>query len=705
MRNPAPSLSPVVVSLAPAALLALSATLAHAAWAGDDQPRGLTHESIFDFESISSPDISPDGARIIFSRGYTDKVEDRLSSNLWLIDVQGIDAAAGGRLRELTHGDWRDSSPVWSPDGTRIAFISDRGGDSQLHIMWLDTREVAQLTRLERSPGSITWSPDGSQIAFTMFVPEKEPPLKVKLPPKPEGAKWAKPAVIVDRLSWQSDGRGYREPGFDHIYTIDAIVGGTPRKITEGDYDHNDPQFSADGGTIYCSAIRKPEAEYLKGDSEIYAIDLSTLEVATLTERKGPDRSPRVSPDGKLIAYTGYDEQNFTSHLSSLYLMNADGSGRKTLAGALPNSPGAVTWARDGSGVYFTLGADGATNIHFCDVEGNVKPITTGAQVLRGFSVSDDGRFASVRSTFHQPGDLVTFSKYEPGYLTSLVDVNRDVLDGVAMGEVEELRYKAPDGLDIQGWLIKPVNFDAAKKYPMVLWIHGGPWSMYGVGFDWSWQQFAAEGYAVLYTNPRGSTGYGQDFVNGIQFSYPGKDYDDLMAGVDEALKRPWIDPRNLFVCGGSGGGVLTAWIVGHTDRFTAAVSMRPVINWHSFVGTTDGQNWYDQFEKYPWEDPMEYAVRSPLHYVANVTTPTMVMTGEADLRTPMTQSEEYYRALKVLKKDTLLVRMPEEYHGWRKPSHRLLQQLYLQAWFEKYRVRDEGETEATEAVAEDDDE
>ena len=208
---------------------------------------------------------------------------------------------------------------------------------------------------------------------------------------------------------------------------------------------------------------------------------------------------------------------------------------------------------------------------------------------------------------------------------------------------------------------------------------------MYSVRFNWAWQNFAAEGYAVLYMNPRGSTGYGQDFVNGIQFSYPGKDRDDLLAGVDAALEKGFIDENNLFVCGGSGGGVLTAWLVGHTDRFTAAVSMRPVINWHSFVGTTDGSGWYRQFEEYPWEDPMIYAVRSPLHYVANVTTPTMVMTGEADLRTPMSQSEEYYRALKMLKKDTLLVRMPDEFHGWRRPSHRLLQQLYLMAWFEKY--------------------
>ena len=222
-----------------------------------------------------------------------------------------------------------------------------------------------------------------------------------------------------------------------------------------------------------------------------------------------------------------------------------------------------------------------------------------------------------------------------------------------------------------------------------MLYIHGGPWSDYTVAWNWGWQHFAANGYAVLYVNPRGSTGYGQGFVNGIQYSYPGKDYDDLMAGVDAAIAKGSVDTENLFVCGGSGGGVLTAWIVGHTNRFRAAVSMRPVINWLSFVGTTDSISWYDQFEKLPWEDPSDHIKRSPLTYVKNVTTPTMVMTGEADLRTPISQSEEYYRALKLLKKDTLLVRMPDEFHGWRRPTHQLAQQLYLLAWFEKHMKRD----------------
>jgi len=641
----------------------------------------LNKETYMEMETAGSPDISPDGKQIIFTRGWVDKMNDRQASNLWIADSKGE------RIRELTHGNWRDSSPVWSPDGEKIAFISDRDGTSQIHVKWLDTKEVAQLTHLERSPGSLRWSPDGKMLAFTMFLEDRDDILEVELPDKPYGASWAEDAIIIDRLSWRRDGRGPVPKGYSHIFVMDAELGGTPKQLTSGDYSHSDPQWSMDGKKIYFSAIRKPDAEYLNGDSEIYSVDLETLEIKTLTDRKGPDRGPTVSSDGKWIAYTGYDDNNYTSHLSSLYLMDVDGGKKQLLAGNLPNSPSNASWAADSSGVYYLMREKGVSNLYFVPTDGKIKEITKGVQYLSDISLAKNGQVAATRSTFYSPAYLVTFNLNQPDKPVKLVDFNKDVLADVKLGEVEEMWSKSPDGLDLQGWLIKPAEFEPGKKYPMILYIHGGPWSMYTVRFDWAWQNFAANGYAVLYMNPRGSTGYGQDFVNGIQFSYPGKDGDDLIAGVDAAIAKGFIDEENLFVCGGSGGGVLTAWLVGHTapDKFRAAVSMRPVINWHSFVGTTDGSSWYRQFKQYPWEDPMEYALRSPLHYVGNVKTPTMVMTGEADLRTPMGQSEEYYRALKMLKKDTLLVRMPNEFHGWRRPSHRLLQSLYLMAWFEKH--------------------
>ena len=664
------------------AIFVLSATIV--AIPAAQKARLFEKATYYDMESVSNPAISPDGTTVLFSRGYVDMTRDQNQSNLWAIDVGGT------RLRQLTDGAWNDSSPVWSPDGKRIAFLSNRSGSTQLHVMWADTRETLQLTRLERAPGGITWSPDGKEIAYTSQVPDETPILSVRLPPAPRGAQLARGAVVVDRPSWGADGTGATTKGYSHVFVVDATVGGTPRQATSGNFNHSAPSWAADGRSIFVTGIRKPDFEYLAGDSEIYNVNLQTGAVTTLTDRNGPDGSPEVSPDGKWIAYTGYDQQKFTSHLSSLYIMDTSGGRKRTWVSKLPSSPSAVTWANDNSGVYYSMQESGEENTYFAPVDIGMTPkkVTSGQHVLSAVSFAKNGQAAAIRSSVTQPGQLVTFAASKPADMRVLVDVNADVMTGAVVARAEELKFKSADGLDVQGWLMKPANFDPSKKYPMVLWIHGGPWSMYTVGWSWPYQNFAANGYAVLWTNPRGSTGYGQDFVNGIQHSYPGKDYDDLMAGVDAAIAKGWIDPENLFVCGGSGGGVLTAWIVGHTNRFRAAVSMRPVINWHSFVGTTDGISWYNQFQKYPWEDPMEYAVRSPLHYVANVRTPTMLMTGEADLRTPITQTEEFYRALKLLRKaDTLMVRMPEEFHGWRRPSHQLLQQLYLMAWFEKYRT------------------
>ena len=655
-------------------------------FSADHKPKYLDKETYFQMESVTNPEISPDGTQIVFSRGWTDVMKDQSQANLWLVDVKGQ------RPRELTQGAWRDSAPAWSPDGKRIAFISDRSGTKQIHVMWVDTHEVSQLSHLDRAPANLRWSPDSKWIAFTAAIPDETNLLPVHLPKVPKGAQLAKPAVIVDRLSWGRDGFGQTVKEYNHVFLIDSTIGGMPRQVTTGNYNHADPEWSADGKTIYISGIRKPDAEYLHGDSEIYAIDVASLDIKPLTSRKGPDNNPRVSPDGKWIAYTGNDDRGYTNHLASLYLMDSTGGHKQAWAESLANSPTEVHWAHDNSGVYFALSEAGVSNLYFASANSpgaKPKKITNAVQALSGITVADNGQAAAVRSSFKEPGTLVTFPIHNPSEAKKLVDVNAGLLEGVKLADVEEMWFPSADGWKVQGWLMKPANYEPGKKYPLVLYIHGGPWSLYTVAFNWDWQNFAANGYAVLYLNPRGSTGYGQEFVNGIQFSYPGKDYDDLMAGVDAAITKGFVDPDNLFVCGGSGGGVLTAWIVGHTNRFRAAVSMRPVIDWGSFVGITDGPNWYLQFHKYPWEDAEEYAVRSPLHYVANVTTPTMVMTGESDLRTPIVQSEEFYRALKMLHKETLMVRMPEEFHGWRRPSHRLLQQLYLQAWFEKWRKKD----------------
>jgi dipeptidyl aminopeptidase/acylaminoacyl peptidase len=423
-------------------------------------------------------------------------------------------------------------------------------------------------------------------------------------------------------------------------------------------------------------------------ESEIYSLDLSSGDIVQLTDRQGPDRGVKISPDGEWIAYTGFDDQDYADgNISSLYLMDSEGDRKRLLAGDLPSSPSDVTWAPDNSGVYYVMSERGTANVYFVSRQGEIRRVTTGNHVLSQLEMASNGQAAVVRSTPHRPGHLVTFPMDRPEAMRTLVDVNADVLDGVTLGEVEEMWFKSPDGLDLQGWLMRPADFDASRRYPLLLWIHGGPYAMYSVRWNWAWQHFAAQGYAVFFMNPRGSTGYGKDFVDGIKHSYPGKDFDDLMAGVDAAVAKGFIDPENLFVLGGSGGGILTSYIVGQTHRFRAAAAMRPIVNYISAAGTADDPtDKYSWFVKPHWEDPLDWYERSPIASVGNVETPVLLMTGERDLRTPMGQSEEFFRALKMQGKETLLIRMPEEFHGWRRPSHRLLNQLYLLAWFEKYR-------------------
>ena len=635
----------------------------------------LTLDLYLEWEQVADPQVSPDGSQIVFTRRWVDKINDRWESSLWIMN------ADGSKLRKLTDG----SSPRWSPDGTRLAFLHQgepRG--TQLFVRWMDAEgATTQITRVEKAASGIVWSPDGNSIAFSMLVP-KEERWAIRLPARPEGAKWTADPRIVTKLDYRQDRQGFTDDGYRHVFLVPA-TGGTPRQLTEGDFNHGDPEWTPDGTRILFSGLRTEDAEYAWRESDIYAVNVASGEVRQLTTRKGPDSNPVISPDGKLVAYTGYDFTDDSYIANRLYLMNADGSSPREIAAGLDRSPSSITWAADNGGVYFTAEDQGAANLYFAGLSGPARKVTDGKHMLSLSSMTARGLAVGTLASAHQPGDVVTFDVRRP-QLTRLTDVNADVLAGKTLGEVEEIWYPSVGNYRIQGWVIKPPNFDRSKKYPLILTIHGGPHSMYNGAFNFGWQEHAANGYVVLYTNPRGSTGYGSAFGNAIKNAYPDKDFDDLMAGVDTVIRRGYIDERNLFVYGCSGGGVLTAWIVGHTNRFTAASSNCPVINWLSFVGTTDGPSWYKNFAKLPWEDPSEHLRRSPLMYVGNVTTPTMLMTGELDLRTPIPQTEEFYEALKVRKVPTAMIRFKEEYHGTTsRPSNFLRTQLYLRSWFERW--------------------
>jgi len=638
--------------------------------------RHVTDDLYLDWEWVSNPELSPDGTQVLYSHRWVDKVNDKYESDVWIINTDGT------RNRLLVKG----GSPQWSPDGKRIVYAAPgQPSGNQIWVRWMDTGEETQLTRLDHPPTNLRWSPDGKHIAFNMIEMSK-PAITIKMPARPAGAKWIDPPKVIDRLNYRADGQGYRPEGYEHIYTI-PDSGGTPHQVTDGNYNDGAPEWTPDSKNILFSGIRKPDPEYQRNDTEIYSVSVSTGDVKALTDRKGPDTSPRISPDGTHVAYTGYDQSDNTYTVSKLCVMDIDGGNKHTLTEGFDRSPAGLIWAPDGSGVYFTTEDKGTDNLFFEPITGGQpRQVTTGNQRLTVASISKSGMAAGVLSNPKEPGDVVVFDVASPSP-RKITAVNDDLLEGVKLGDLEEIWYDSVGGKKIQGWIVKPPDFNPSRKYPLMLYIHGGPHGMYGVNFDFEFQAHAAAGFVVLYTNPRGSTGYGQEFGNAINNNYPGQDYDDLMNGVDAVIKKGYIDDRNLFVCGGSGGGVLTSWIVGHTHRFTAAVCMKPVINWYSFVGTTDGAEWYYNFKKLPWEDPSEHLRRSSITYVGNVTTPTMMLDGEIDMRTPIEETEQFYRALKLRKVDTVMIRIADEYHGIgnRHPSNKIAQILYLREWFERH--------------------
>jgi dipeptidyl aminopeptidase/acylaminoacyl peptidase len=657
--------------------LALLPTLIAAQAPGSDR---LTLDLYLEFETVSDPQISPDGSQIIYTRQWVDKQADRRESSLWVMNADGT------KNRFLVRG----SGARWSPTGDRIVYTATgepRG--SQIFVRYMDAEGAAsQITRVEKAPSGVAWSPDGTRIGFIMGVEAKNA-WPIKMPRTPEGARWVETPRIVERLDYRSDGTGFDDDAYRHIFVVPAH-GGTPRQLTSGNWNHNGVEWTPDSKQILFGSNRVEDSEYQWRESDIYAVNVDSGAIKQLTTRKGQDGSPQVSPDGKRVAYTGNDWSKDSWADSKLYVMNIDGSNPRLVSGTWDRSPQNITWKPDGNGVYFTAQDHGSQNLYLLPIAGErtdeVQTVTKGTHMLTTSSMAK-GKAVGVVSAPQKPPDIVTFDLAAPGQMKQLTNVNEDILAGKKLGAVTEMNYTSVDGLKIQGWYITPPDFDPKKKYPMQLHIHGGPHSMYGVGFNFGWQEHAANDYVILYTNPRGSTGYGSSFGNQIMRAYPSKDYDDLMAGVDELLKKGFVDQRNMFVTGCSGGGVLTAWVVGHTDRFAAASSNCPVIDWMSFVGTTDGASWYYNFEKLPWEDPSEHIRRSPLTYVGNVKTPTMLMTGVQDLRTPMPQTEQFYSALKLRKVPTAMIRFNEEWHGTTsRPSNFMRTQLYLRHWFEKHK-------------------
>ena len=664
------------------AFLFLPAGVAPAGGKGDDH---LTLMDVFELEYASDPRIAPDGESVVYVRNFMDLMNDARRSNLWTIRFDGSEH------RPITTGNENHSSPRFSPDGRRLLYVSSAGGSAQLYVRWLDTGQQAKLTQLTDGPSGLSWSPDGRWIAFSMRVPETPKPF-AELPAKPKNAKWADPPIVIDSLLYRADGAGYLEKGYRHLFILPA-EGGTPRQVTSGHFNHNSrPVWSPDSRSLIFSANRREGWEFDPLNSEIYEVAVADGSITTLTDRQGPDAGPVLSADGKQIAYVGFDDHEQGYEVRKLYMMNRDGSDVRVATESLDRSVYNLALPSGRLGVYFLFADQGETKLARVSTGGETQVLARhvgGTSLGRpygggSYTVSPTGRFAYTLSTSKHPADIAVG---ESGKATRrLTALNDDLFSFRKLGSVEDLWFPSShDQRQIQGWIVKPPDFDPSKKYPLILEIHGGPFANYGNRFSAEFQLYAAAGYVVLYVNPRGSTSYGGEFGNLIHHNYPGEDYNDLMSGVDAVIARGYVDAERLFVTGGSGGGVLSSWIIGKTDRFKAAVVAKPVINWTSFALTADLYTFFHKywFAGYPWEQAEEYWRRSPLSLVGNVSTPTMLLTGEADYRTPISESEQYYQALRLLKVESVMVRIPAASHGISaRPSNLIAKVAHILKWF-----------------------
>ena len=641
---------------------------------------------VFDMEYVSNTEISPKGDKVLFQRNFKDIMTDKNLSNLWIVNFDG------SGMMPITTGDHNAFSPKWSHSGDMFTYKSNVEGRTQLYLYNLQNNSTQKLTNVQSSIGNVEWSPDDKYLLFNSFVESADSKL-IKMPKKPKGADWNSPPIEIDDMVYRYDGGGYRRSGNNQIFIL-PVEGGTPRQVSSLDKNPSSAVWLGTDKVLF-SANLHDDSDFEPNNSEIHVLDINSGQVKQLTTRFGPDRSPAVSPDKSKIAFLGYDDKYLGYQQNSLYVMDTDGSNVKLVSEGFDRNISNINWMRDGKGLYFQYDTEGMTKIASMSLSGKVKDIVDelgGLSLGRpysggSFTISQSGRYAFTYGNVYNPADLaVGFN----GSKERLTHLNKDLFDYKELGRVEEVWYESSyDGKRIQGWLVYPPNFDPTTTYPLILEIHGGPFTNYGFRFSAEVQLFASEGYFVLYTNPRGSTSYGKEFANLIHHNYPSQDYDDLMSGVDHVVKRDYIDGDNLFVTGGSGGGVLTSWIIGKTDRFRAAVVAKPVINWYSFVLYADNISFFYKywFPGMPWDNLEEYMKRSPISYVGNVTTPTMLLTGEDDYRTPMAESEQFYAGLKLNKVESMLVRIPGASHGIAaRPSNLIAKVNAITAWFDKYK-------------------
>jgi dipeptidyl aminopeptidase/acylaminoacyl peptidase len=688
------------------------------------EKRAITEKDILKFNWVADPEISPDGKQVAYVLVTVNEKEDGYETSLWSVNTAGTPTP-----RRLTAGP-RDSAPRWSPDSNTVAFL--RAGEkdpAQIYLLSMQGGEGMKWTDLPRGGSAAVWSPDGRAIAFTSDTTAEDLAEKrekkaaenkdIKKDDKKGDDKEKKKSDVrvITRAVFRANGEGWLELGrHDHIWTVSVPPGSAappePTQITAGKYDEGEIAWSRDGAKIYFVSQRVDEPYYLAPDTNLYAVAAkgaaSGEAMTTMIDIDGPIDGAVASPDGARFAFLGFinPSQDQSNTQTSLFVF-ANGKAANLTSQAdveigtnvsgdqhAPRGGGAsspVIWTPDGRTVIVAATVEGRSNLVRVDAAtGKMEPLTSGNHEVMAYTASPDGsKIAATIGDATHIGDVYLLDTATKK-LTQLTHVNDALFDTLNLSEPEEFTYSSFDGKKIQGWIQKPPDFTAGKKYPLILEIHGGPHAAYGHTFMHEFHWLAAKGYMVVYVNPRGSTSYGQDFSNIIQYRYPGDDFKDLMAGVDEVLKRGYVDAARMGVTGGSGGGLLTNWTVTQTPRFRAAVSQRSVADWAAFWYTADftlfRPTW---FRKNPYQDPEEFSARSPVRYAEKITTPMMFIEGDADYRTPPVQGgEAMFRALKAQKKVAVMVRFPGESHELSrsgKPQHRIERLEHIEAWFGKY--------------------
>ena len=649
---------------------------------------------VFELEWATDPRVSPDGKTIVYVRRSNDIMKDRQRSNLWQVSLNGENHSP------FYTGLNNSSSPRWSPDSKRLAFVSNNSGSQQIHMHWIESSKTAVISQLLTSPSNLSWSPDGKWLAFTMNVKASTQPI-AKQRKKPEGARWAEEPITVTTTQYQYDGQGIVEPAYRHVFIVPAD-GGSARQLTEGDFNHyGSLAWTPDSERIFFSAFRSDNWELVSDEADIYAVSVATKKLEQITNEPGAERSPVISPNGRMIAFSREERRPLAYTPDHIAVMDTEGNNIRLLTENLDGDANNIIWADDNQSIYFSYDERGIRKIGQVTLKGSLNEIasglggtTIGRPYLSGgfHTASDTIAFTHGRSD--RPANIAVVNNGTSKVLTAM---NEGLLEHRKLGEVNEIIYKSSfDNQEIQGWYITPPDFDPSKKYPLILEIHGGPHLAYGPHFSAELQIMAAAGYIVFYDNHRGSLSYGEDFALLLQYKYSSpEDFADHMSGVDALIDRGLVDKDNLFVAGGSAGGIATAYAVGLTDRFNAAVAAKPVINWISKTLTADSMvgQIYHQFPGPPWENLEHYWERSPLSLVGNVTTPTMLLTGENDRRTPISETEQFYQALRLLGVDSAMVRLPDTSHGIAgRPSRLIAKVDHILAWFERYRTdKDQG--------------